>query len=76
MNVKGLVNNIIKEWSYSVDELLATSTFDDLGFDSLDRVEVLMALEDEFGEEVPDEVAENWNTLQDVYDYFENAVLP
>lgn len=39
---------------------------EDLGTDSLDCVELLMALEDEFGVEIPDEEAEKCKTVQDV----------
>lgn len=42
---------------------------DDLGADSLDTIEVLMALEDEFGIEVPDEQAANFDSVQDYVTY-------
>jgi acyl carrier protein len=38
---------------------------DDLGADSLDKIELLMDFEEEFGVEIPDEVAEKINTVQD-----------
>jgi len=41
---------------------------DDLGADSLDLVESLMDLEDEFGMEIPDGIAETWSTVQNVID--------
>jgi acyl carrier protein len=41
----------------------------DLGADSLDVVELVMALEEEFGVEIPDEEAEKLQTVQDVVDY-------
>jgi acyl carrier protein len=41
----------------------------DLGADSLDTVELVMALEDEFGIEIPDEDAENAKTVEDVIRY-------
>jgi acyl carrier protein len=44
---------------------------DDLGADSLDIVELVMALEEEFGIEIPDENVEKINTVQDVIDYVE-----
>ncbi len=43
----------------------------DLGADSLDTIELVMALEDEFGLEIPDEDAEAVSTVQQVLDYIE-----
>jgi acyl carrier protein len=42
---------------------------DDLGADSLDTVELVMALEEEFGTEIPDEAAEKITTVQQAIDY-------
>ncbi len=47
---------------------------DDLGADSLDIVELVMALEDEFDIEIPDEDAEKIRTVQDVFDYIDKIV--
>jgi acyl carrier protein len=47
------------------------SFVDDLGADSLDTVELVMALEEEFGTEIPDEDAEKITTLQQAIDYIE-----
>ena len=46
-----------------------TSFVDDLGADSLDTVELVMALEEEFECEIPDEEAEKINTVQQAIDY-------
>ena len=47
----------------------ASSFIDDLGADSLDTVELVMALEEEFGTEIPDEEAEKITTVQLAIDY-------
>jgi acyl carrier protein len=47
------------------------SFVDDLGADSLDRVELIMAFEEAFDLEIPDENAEKISTVQDVVDYVE-----
>ena len=44
---------------------------DDLGADSLDVVELVMALEEEFGIEVPDDDVENMRTIRDIVQYIE-----
>ncbi len=46
-----------------------SSFVDDLGADSLDTVELVMALEEEFGTEIPDEEAEKITTVQQAIDY-------
>lgn len=51
---------------------LKTSLIDDLEADSLDAVEVIMALEDEFGIEIPDEEAEHFKTVNDICKFIEN----
>lgn len=50
---------------------LEASFVDDLGADSLDTVELVMALEEEFGLEIPDEDAEKISTVQDAIKYIE-----
>ena len=55
---------------------LKTSLIDDLEADSLDAVEVIMALEDEFGIEIPDEEAENFKTIGDICKFIENNKYP
>jgi acyl carrier protein len=47
----------------------------DLGADSLDAVELIMALEDEFGVEIPDEDAESITTVQHAIDYVSVALI-
>ena len=47
---------------------------EDLGADSLDSVEIVMALEDEFSVEIPDEDAEKMNTIDDILTYLSEKV--
>ena len=51
------------------DDTLEASFVDDLGADSLDTVELVMALEEEFETEIPDEEAEKITTVQAAVDY-------
>ena len=50
---------------------LEASFIDDLGADSLDQVELVMALEEEFGTEIPEEEAEKLQTVGSVIEYVE-----
>ncbi len=52
-------------------EITLTTTFADLGADSLDIVELIMGLEEEFGIEIPDEDAEKLKTVGDAVTYIE-----
>jgi acyl carrier protein len=61
---------IADKLSVDADEITMESSFiDDLGADSLDIVELIMALEDEFDMEIPDEQAEKISTVADVVEY-------
>ena len=51
----------------SLDDDLST----DLGLDSLDLIEIIMAMEDYFEIEIPDEDSEKWSTVQDILDYMD-----
>ena len=58
----------------SEEEVTTTASFiDDLGADSLDTVELVMAFEEEFEIEIPDEEAEKIATVQDAISYIESA---
>ncbi len=71
INVEQKVKNIIAEQlGVGEDEIKLTSSFiEDLGADSLDIVELVMAMEEEFEVEIPDEEAENIKTVQDAVNY-------
>ncbi len=70
-NVEQKVKGIIAEQlGVAEDEIKTTSSFiEDLGADSLDIVELVMAMAEEFEVEIPDEEAENIKTVQDAINY-------
>lgn len=53
---------------------LNTNIHDDLDADSLDAVEIIMTIEDEFDVEIPDDTAEQLKTISQIVDYLEKAV--
>ena len=75
MNTFDKVKAIVVE-QLGVDEAEVTidSTFiDDLGADSLNIVELIMAFEEEFNVEIPDDVAEKIKTVKDTVEYIDSA---
>ncbi len=63
-------NVVIEQLGVEESEVTNASSFvDDLGADSLDTVELVMALEEEFGTEIPDDEAEKITTVQLAVDY-------
>lgn len=63
---------VVDQLGVEANEVNIDSTFiDDLGADSLDIVELIMAFEEEFGIEIPDEAAEKIKTVQDVVSYID-----
>jgi acyl carrier protein len=73
-NVEAKVKSIIAEQlGVGEDEIKPESNFiDDLGADSLDIVELVMAMEEEFEVEIPDEEAEHIKTVADAINYVNN----
>ena len=66
---------VVEQLGVKEEEVTIDSSFvDDLGADSLDTVELVMALEEEFKTEIPDEQAEKITTVQQAVDYI-NANL-
>ncbi|MDY6828035.1 MAG: acyl carrier protein [Pseudomonadota bacterium] len=64
---------ICEQLGVKEEEVVNQASFvEDLGADSLDTVELVMALEDEFETEIPDEDAENITTVQEAIDYVVN----
>jgi len=64
---------VAEQLDVGIDEIKEDSKFvEDLGADSLDVVELVMALEEEFDIEIPDEEAEKIQTVQDALDYIKS----
>jgi len=77
-NIEQRVKKIVSEQlGVKEEEIQNSSSFvDDLGADSLDTVELVMALEEEFECEIPDEEAEKITTVQQAIDYVNGHLKP
>ena len=65
---------VVEQLGVDESEVAIDSTFiDDLGADSLDIVELIMAFEEEFNSEIPDDVAEKIKTVKDTVDYIDST---
>ncbi|MBM4311947.1 MAG: acyl carrier protein [Deltaproteobacteria bacterium] len=61
---------IVEQLSVNAEEVVPEASFvDDLGADSLDLVELIMVMEEKFGQEIPDEDAAKLQTVQDAITY-------
>ena len=70
-----VIELIVEQLDADSDSISDGDSFmDDLGADSLDTVELIMAFEEEFGIEIPDEDAENIRTVGDVLKYLEDKL--
>ncbi|NLB63658.1 MAG: acyl carrier protein [Fibrobacter sp.] len=66
---------VTEKLGVEADKVTAEASFvDDLGADSLDRVELVMALEDEFDIEIPEEDAETLNKVSDAVEYVKTKI--
>ncbi|MFL2584081.1 MAG: acyl carrier protein [Gammaproteobacteria bacterium] len=66
---------VVEQLGVKEDDVTSAASFvDDLGADSLDTVELVMALEEEFKTEIPDEDAETITTVQQAVDYVNSHV--
>ena len=76
MNVEEKVKNIIiEQLGVNADKVVPEASFvDDLGADSLDLVDLVMALEEVFGNEIPDKDVEKIQTVQDATNYIKSHV--
>jgi len=67
---------IVEQLGVNAEQVTPEASFiDDLGADSLDTVELIMAFEEEFGAEIPDEEAEKLTTVGKVTDYLKGKGL-
>jgi acyl carrier protein len=72
---KRVIEIIVEQLGVSEEEITMEASFiDDLGADSLDLVELIMAMEEEFSLEISDEDAEKIQTVQDVVNYITEHV--
>ena len=70
-----VIELIVEQLDADVKNISNDDSFmDDLGADSLDTVELIMAFEEEFDIEIPDEDAENIRTVGDVLEYLEDKL--
>ncbi|HIP38748.1 MAG TPA: acyl carrier protein [Desulfocapsa sulfexigens] len=68
-----MVDIIVEQLSVDKEKVVPGASFvDDLGADSLDLVELIMAMEEEFDVEIPDEEAEKIATVQNAIDFVNN----
>ena len=66
---------IVEQLGVNAEEVTRDASFiDDLGADSLDTVELVMAFEEEFNAEIPDEEAEKLKTVGDAIDYIQKKI--
>ncbi|MBQ3465694.1 MAG: acyl carrier protein [Firmicutes bacterium] len=66
---------VVDQIGVSADELdMDTNLMNDLEADSLDAVEIIMAMESEFDIEIPDEDAEKFLTIRDMVEYLERTI--
>ncbi|QSH40249.1 acyl carrier protein [Lentisphaerota bacterium ZTH] len=66
-------NIVVEQLGVSEDQVVEDAKFiEDLGADSLDQVELVMALEEEFGSDIPDEDAEKLTTVGEAIKYIES----
>lgn len=71
-NLEKVIMIVADQLGKDVAEITAeTSLQDDLGADSLDAVEIIMALEDEFGIEIPDDEAQTFNNIGEITKYID-----
>ncbi len=75
MDISEQVKTILAEQlSVEIKDVIDSATFDDLGADSLDKIETALQLEDTFKIKIPDKEAEKLLTMSDVVKYIETKI--
>jgi len=66
---------LVDQLDVNADDIELTSSLsDDLGADSLDAIDIVMTVEDQYSIEVPDEIIKNMKTVEDIVSYIENNI--
>lgn len=66
-----VIDIIVEKLNCKKEDVKLESSFEELGADSLDAVEIIMAFEEEFSIEIPDEKAEKMKTIKDIVVFLE-----
>ena len=69
--LKKVKSILAKHLGFSEDQIEENSKLEDLHVDSLDTVEIVMAIEDEFQIDIPDKYAEQMKTVKDIVDFLQ-----
>lgn len=74
VDIEKIKDIVVEKISCNRDDIKPEASFQDLGLDSLDAVELIMAFEEEFGVEIPDDEAETIKTVGDAISVIEKKI--
>ena len=74
MNIEGEIRKIVADVTRTNIPMTAETSLKNIGIDSLDMVQSIIAIEEKFGIEIHDETAQGFRTFGDVVSYVKNAV--
>ena len=69
MELQDFLNFLNREFDFDTTGICENTTFEEIGFDELDMIDLVMSAEDEFLMEIPDEALEKIETIGDFIDY-------
>ena len=69
MELQDFLNFLNREFDFDTTGICEDTTFEEIGFDELDMIDLVMSAEDEFLMEIPDEALEKIETIGDFIDY-------